>query len=47
MPKASGPFTEMFENIATGAVNTTAIGVVKNLPTEAAKVDDSAYATRP
>ncbi|MET9626762.1 hypothetical protein ABZX92_04795 [Lentzea sp. NPDC006480] len=46
MPKASGPFTEMFENIATGAVNTTATGVVKNLPTESAKVDDSAYATR-
>jgi len=46
MPKASGPFTEMFENIATGAVNTTATGVVKNLPTESAKVDDSPYATR-
>lgn len=39
-------FTEAAENIATGAVNTTATGVLKNLPTEAAKVDDSPYATR-
>jgi hypothetical protein len=36
MPKAA----------AEAIVDTTAIGVVKNLPTEAAKVDDSAYATR-
>lgn len=36
MPKAA----------ADAIVNTTAIGIAKNLPTEAAKADDSPYATR-
>jgi hypothetical protein len=36
----------MPEAAAKAVVNTTAVGIVKNLPTEAAKADDSPYATR-
>ncbi|USX48871.1 hypothetical protein [Lentzea sp. HUAS12] len=36
----------MPKGAADAIVDTTAIGIAKNLPTEAAKVDDSPYATR-
>jgi uncharacterized protein YukE len=47
LEKCKGGLEAIMPKAAAGAiVDTTAIGVVKNLPTEAAKADDSPYATR-
>lgn len=47
LEKCKGALADVMPKAAGDAiVDTTAIGIVKNLPTEAAKADDSPYATR-